>query len=981
MYKRRHQRRIVLGMLLCTLFIMVVGYSAFSSKLDIKGSSMVTSKWDIEITNLLVKQEVGAKNKAHSFDKLNANMEADFYLPGDEITYEVTVSNLGSLDAVLDSIKINMDSQDVIQFKVDGIMSGDVLKQGESTKFDVIMTYNENITTQPDMESVNFEMNLNYLQNGNSSNFAGADSDVSDMLAINGIDLDASETSVKAEVSASNAIKYYYSLDNDKWYESIENIYTIYHLTPYTDYVMHIKAEDVNGNVVFSSKAFQTLDNTKPELKLTLGNNIKGNNEWYKGLDINIEASDLGEIAESKYCVTSNDTCEPNTDLILTEGNGTYQFAPSADNQTLCVLIKDKKGNETKECTEAYKIDSENPTLTKMTLTPNEDTLQIVLETNDEHSGVLKYYYSKDNGKTYIESDSPNYTFMNLDEGDYLITAYIEDASGNISETTAQSTTIRYELFCNTNGINNLSDCVIATEANNNNNIEEAKRIIEAKGTPDFTKTSPAIIYSENHGTNTSTVSYGTYITVANDYTFNSLTGNYTLINHNVIDPETIDLNDGKDYYMTSSQSGQNSTMYKLVGITTTINQETGAKTYNLTKYDYTTSIQSYDNSSAGMYAASDDDGISYYYRGAVSGNYVKLADKYWRIIRVNGDGTLRLIYDGTTPHMNGETSSDRQVASTKFNQKYTDNAYIGYMFGDIGDFEISETTVQLAQGGLNPTAKYYFGSSYIFDVEKQEFKLDGELVSATVTEYREKYNDKKYFTCTNLSSTATCPSLNRVHSANSPTSLMTTRLTAGSTSYEKAHANKTDSTVKTYLENWYQNNLMNVDNIISKDTIFCNNREISTYKTIYYPNTGYGPTATFYNTPRIYGEGMPINPYLNCPQANDRFSVTAVKGNGKLSAPIGLITADEVKLAGASSSQNTLYYLYTGTNYWTMSPSQFSDWTSAMIYFVNSVGTLYNWNEATQTRGVRPVINLDTTKVTFTGTGTMQEPYVVEGV
>ena len=292
--RKRHKRNILLIGLISILLIMMVGYSAFSSKLEIKGSSMVTSKWDIEITDLQMKTKVGnAEDVNHTFDMLNANMEANFYLPGDTITYEVTVSNLGSLDAILDSIKINMDSQDVIQFKVDGIMSGDVLKQGESTKFDVIMTYNENITTQPDMESVNFEMNLNYLQNGNSSNFAGADSDVSDMLAINGIDLDASETSVKAEVSASNAIKYYYSLDNDKWYESIENIYTIYHLTPYTDYVMHIKAEDVNGNVVFSSKAFQTLDNTKPELKLTLGNNIKGNNEWYKGLDINLIANTL----------------------------------------------------------------------------------------------------------------------------------------------------------------------------------------------------------------------------------------------------------------------------------------------------------------------------------------------------------------------------------------------------------------------------------------------------------------------------------------------------------------------------------------------------------------------------------------------------------------------------------------------------------------------------------------------------------------
>lgn len=136
----------LIGIMMC----MTIGYSAFSSKLDIKGSSLVTSKWDIEITDLQLKQESGdAEDVSHSFDALTANMEANFYMPGDEITYEVTVSNLGTLDAVLDSIKINMDSQDIIEFKVDGITSGEELKQGTSTKFDVIMKYNENITSQP----------------------------------------------------------------------------------------------------------------------------------------------------------------------------------------------------------------------------------------------------------------------------------------------------------------------------------------------------------------------------------------------------------------------------------------------------------------------------------------------------------------------------------------------------------------------------------------------------------------------------------------------------------------------------------------------------------------------------------------------------------------------------------------------------------------------------------------------------------------
>ena len=976
----RKRRNIVIANLLCILLLMTIGYSAFSSKLDIKGSSMVTSKWDIEITNLLVKQELGeAKDKMHSYDKLSADMEADFYLPGDEITYEVTVSNLGSLDAVLDSIKINMDSQDVIQFKVNGIMSGDVLKQGESTKFDVIMKYNENITTLPDLESINFEMNLNYLQNGNSSNFSDADSDVSDTLAINGIDFDISETSVKANISANNAFKYYYSLDNDKWYETTENMYTIYHLKPYTDYVMYIKAEDTSGEVVFSSKSFKTLDNTNPELELTLGNNTKGNNGWYKGLDINILAKDAGGMAESKYCVSSEQTCTPNTNLALTEGKGTYQFSSSKEEQTLCVSVKDKKGNETSKCTDSYKVDSEVPTITNMTVTPNEATMTIVLDVNDNHSGVYKYYYSKDNGQNYIESDSPNYTFMNLAGGDYLVTAYIEDQTGNISEVKAQSTNIAFTSFCTQYGLSNLSDCVIASAANEGN-IETAKQTIEAKGTPDFNVTSPSIIYREVQDVNTSTMTQSTYFYVSNSYIFDESTGYYILNNPKLVDNETIDFTDGQNYYMIDSTNTSGTTMYKVVDMSVNTNSSTGEKIYTLTKYNYTSSIKSYDNSSTGMYMSEDDDGKSYYYRGAVAGNYVKLADKYWRIIRVNGDGTLRLIYDGTSPHLNGESSSDRQIGNSIFNDWWSDNAYVGYMYGNPSDNQITEATNAFTHIGLNASSKYYFGTSYTFDKNTNTFKLAGDLVQATITEYGEQYNDKGYYTCFSTSPTDTCQRLNHVQKYVSATSMDIKAVEWSSTSYDGAHANEVNSNIKTYLEDWYDSNLLSVDSMLSEDTVFCNNRQISNYSDEMYKNTGYGLTPTMYGYPKFYNwSGSNRSPSLTCPQNNDKFSVTITKGNGKMNNPVGLITADEVSMAGGiTGAQNTLYYLYTGTNYWTMTPSHFNSWYDAHEFRLTSSGELMS-DTANYNYGIRPVINLDTTKVTFTGTGTMQNPYVIK--
>ena len=968
MYKNKRKRKMILAGLLCLLLIMTVGYSAFSSKLDIKGSSMVTSKWDIEITDLQLKQEIGeAENVSYNFDALTANMEANFYVPGDEVTYEVTVSNLGTIDAVLDSIKINMASQDVIQFKVDGITSGEELDHGTSTKFDVIMKYNENITTQTGETSIEFSMDLNYLQKGNSSNFSGANTDIEDTLAITGIDLTPGETSVKAEISANNAIKYYYSLDNDKWYETMDNFYTIYHLTPNTDYTMYIKAEDVNGEVVFSSKPFTTLDNTNPELKLTMGDNVKGENGWYKGLNINVEASDAGGIKDTKYCVSSNDTCTPTTDLELTDGKGVYQFAPSNNEQTLCVLVSDRKGNETTKCTEAYKIDSEDPTLSDMKIEPMENTMTITLSANDDHSGVYKYYYSKDSGKTYIESDSPNYTFTNLSSGDYFVTAYVEDEAGNISEPKAGSTAIS-ATFCQENGINNLSDCVIAMAAGEEPNIETAKQTIEAKGTPDFTVTSPAIVYSENHATNTSTRNDTTYHNIANSYTFNPTTGYYTLSGYTMTDPETVDFSDGKDYYTCVSTNTSCTTLYKITGFTTSTNSSTGTKTYTMTYYPYTARVNSYDNSTMGMYAAQDDDGTSYYYRGAVSGNYVKMADKFWRIIRVNGDGTLRLIYDGTSGHANGEASSNRQVATRAFNSWWSDNAYVGYMYGDPSDNQISEATAAFTYTGLNSSAKYYFGTSYTFDEASNTFTLDGDLVQATLSEYKDKYNSSQYYTCFSTSEAETCQRLNHVQRYVSATSMSVKAVEWSSTSYAGAHANELNSTMKTYLDSWYDSNLSLVDNKLSKDTIFCNNRQLSTYKSSPYIGDGYGVTPAMYSYPRFYNwAGSSISPSLTCPQANDKFSVTEVKGNGDLSKPVGLITADEVSMAGGrTSSQNTLYYLYTGTTYWTMTPSHFSLDSYAHEFIVFAMGELGDWGRVNNGNGVRPVVNLNTENLTF---------------
>ena len=83
-----------------------------------------------------------------------------------------------------------------------------------------------------------------------------------------------------------------------------------------------------------------------------------------------------------------------------------------------------------------------------------------------------------------------------------------------------------------------------------------------------------------------------------------------------------------------------------------------------------------------GIFETTDTDGNpTYYYRGSVENNYVKFAGFYWRIIRINSNGSIRMIYDGTSAHKNGESSTDRQYGTSSFNENADNNMYVGYMY------------------------------------------------------------------------------------------------------------------------------------------------------------------------------------------------------------------------------------------------------------------------------------------------------------
>ena len=377
---------------------------------------------------------------------------------------------------------------------------------------------------------------------------------------------------------------------------------------------------------------------------------------------------------------------------------------------------------------------------------------------------------------------------------------------------------------------------------------------------------------------------------------------------------------------------------------------------------------------------AKDAYGDSYYYRGNVTNNYVKFADKYWRIVRINGDGTVRVIYDGTSAHANGESSEDRQIGTSAFNNNYMDNAYVGYMYGNRDG--IIESSTWYYTSSYTNTNTYYIAKEYTYNASTDRFTLKDPIAvlgSAMTSDY------VGYYTFNRTSSSSSYQYVYKITSVTTGSSEATVDykyVTYGTTSKEKAQTNTNDSTIKAYLDNWYKTNIVGTTNEqYLADNVFCNDRSISTGTPSGYSNLGYGTERTAYRWYNSPWESESYSKYnnkmmLTCPQQNDAFTVSDTsKGNGALTYPIGLLSTDEIVLAGGWSASNSGYYLYSGQWWWASSPGYFLG-VYASVRFVYSDGNADNVDFVdNDVFGVRPVFNLKAEVLKY-GDGTASNPY-----
>ena len=167
---KRKKNNIIIGSLLAVVLLMAVGYAAFSSVLNISGTGSITSSWNIKITNVEVSNTVGdaSDGEGTTFEDLTATINSNLVSPGDSITYDVTVRNDGSLDAVLTDINLSESTNPAISFSTSNLEAGDELQTGEEAILKVTITYN-NVTSQPENTSASLNVTLTYEQKGSGS--------------------------------------------------------------------------------------------------------------------------------------------------------------------------------------------------------------------------------------------------------------------------------------------------------------------------------------------------------------------------------------------------------------------------------------------------------------------------------------------------------------------------------------------------------------------------------------------------------------------------------------------------------------------------------------------------------------------------------------------------------------------------------------------------------------------------------------------
>jgi hypothetical protein len=203
-------------------------------------------------------------------------------------------------------------------------------------------------------------------------------------------------------------------------------------------------------------------------------------------------------------------------------------------------------------------------------------------------------------------------------------------------------------------------------------------------------------------------------------------------------------------------------------------------------------------------------------------------------------------------------------------------------------------------------------------------------------------------------------------------------------TSLDTIRNNTTDSTIKTYVDNWYKNNLTNYTKYLSTSAVYCNDRSLGTGQTYSASSDSEFNFATYYRMD-FDTKGAKANPSYNCTDIRDAFSVDNT--SAKLIYPVALMTADEIVYAGgvANKKMNTPYAWFqsnsvgteVSTYWWSLSPNDWSG-TGSRVWDWAYVDVGFRADYVDNAFLVRPAISLKSCIKYGAGNGSAETPYEI---
>ena len=346
-----------------------------------------------------------------------------------------------------------------------------------------------------------------------------------------------------------------------------------------------------------------------------------------------------------------------------------------------------------------------------------------------------------------------------------------------------------------------------------------------------------------------------------------------------------------------------------------------------------------------------------YYYKGNVQNNNVLFAGFCWKIVRTTETGGVKIVYNGIQKNGScNNTGTDSQIGRSAFNSSYNSPSYVGYMYNKVYAY---------SDKSMSSESNIVFGNSFTYANGTYTLKD-----TKTVATWSSGYNtiNNNHYTC--MTTGTTCSSIYYVYYASSSNAYYIT-LTNGKSVNDALNemlyaddVNKNDSTIKTYIDSWYESNIKDKYDNKLEDTVFCNDRSMNNES-----SNGWNPNGGSTSTILEFKNYNTNNQSLVCTNETDRFSMSNPKA--KLKYPIGLLSLPELKLAGYGSS----HYYNNGQEVWLASPFSFIS-NDACVGLADSGGLA--GSDVVDSGGVRPSVSIQPGTSFSSGDGSFTNPFVI---